>query len=69
MTVVRQTGIQKIDMFMRDASDFIKRVIQVRLSGVNKGTKPTLNFIAGSGITITVVDNPKTGAIDITIGT
>jgi hypothetical protein len=66
--VSRPTGIQKIDHFMKDVVAAFKQLVQVRLSGVNKGVKPAINFIAGSGITITVKDNPGAGSVDVTIG-
>ncbi len=36
-------------------------------NGSTAGTRPIFNFIAGAGVTITVVDNPGNSRVDITI--
>ena len=40
--------------------------VNVTQAGLVAGTRPTLNFIAGSKMTVTAADNPATNAVDIT---
>lgn len=61
------SGIPKVDQFMKEVAEAFKKLISVKVNSSAIGTKTTLNFIAGSGINITAVDNPNTGAIDITV--
>lgn len=46
-----------------------KNRIQVSKSGTVAGSQPWINFIEGSGATLTVADNPAQGYIDVTIAT
>jgi hypothetical protein len=43
--------------------------VNVRKGGIAVGTRPTLNFIQGTGITLTVADDPANNRINITIKT
>lgn len=65
--ISRPTGISKLDLFMKDVVDAFKKLLQVRLNSQVVGTKSSINFIAGTGITITVTDNPDKDCIDVTV--
>ncbi len=41
--------------------------IEAQLAGATIGQRPIFNFIAGSGVTITIADNPGNSRVDITI--
>ena len=43
--------------------------VGVQQGGTPVGTRPTLNFIAGTGITISVVDDPSNNRVNIIIST
>jgi len=66
--IARPTGIAKLDLFMKDVVEAFKKLVQIRLNSQIVGTKASINFIAGQGITITINDNPDKDCIDITIG-
>ena len=43
--------------------------VEVESNGTPVGNRPTLNFIAGTGITISIVDDPANNRVNITIST
>jgi len=47
----------------------VSRGHRIGKSGVYTDKRPKLNFIAGTGITITVAENPAEDTVDVTIGT
>lgn len=59
--------LSKFDLFQKDISARLRRIISVALEGTEKGSGAKINFIAGANITITVVENK--GQIDVTIST
>ena len=54
--------IELLESMLKSGSD-----IKVQKNGIDVGQEPTLNFIEGSNITITAVDDPTNNKVDITI--
>jgi len=42
-------------------------VLKVAKGGVVAGTRPALNLVEGSGVTLTVADNPAQDRVDVTV--
>lgn len=59
----RDNLIVLLNQMLQSGSD-----TKVQKNGVDVGQEPTLNFIEGSNITITAVDDPTNNKVDITIG-
>jgi len=58
----RDDLLAKLELMLQSDSD-----IKVQKNGLDVGQEPTLNFIEGSNITITAVDDPTNNKVDITI--
>jgi hypothetical protein len=58
----RQDLIDKLNALLATNS-----TITIAKNGVAVGAEPTINFIEGSNVTLTVVDNSLTDSIDVTI--
>jgi len=58
----RQDLIEKLNALLATNS-----TITIAKNGTVVGAEPTVNFIEGSNVTLTVVDNPLTDSIDVTI--
>jgi parallel beta-helix repeat protein len=43
--------------------------VNVQNTGITEGTQGTINFISGSGLNLTVANNPTAGRVDVTIST
>ncbi|HEY1242228.1 MAG TPA: hypothetical protein VGF16_16805 [Bryobacteraceae bacterium] len=46
----------------------VNQLVAVAYAGTVKGTRPTVNFISGGGVSITVADDPATSSVDVTLG-
>jgi hypothetical protein len=55
------------DQLLYQIVDSFKRILEVAKDGALVGIKKRLNFIAGTNVTLDVVDNPGTKSVDITI--
>lgn len=62
VAIDRDDLIVKLNTMLQNGSD-----IKVQKNGADVGQEPTLNFIEGSNITITAVDDPTNNKVDITI--
>jgi hypothetical protein len=59
--------VLRLSQIWRTTANAVNERIIVQKDGTRIGVAPTINLIAGAGVTITVADNPGNGRIDITI--
>src|SRR5438132_13978385 len=47
----------------------LSATVNVQNTGIIAGSRGTINLLSGSGISLTVADNPSNNSVDINIGT
>lgn len=67
LTVADDAGSSEVDVTIAAAGDAIDSITIRKNTGADVGTRPRLNLIEGTNITLTVVDDAGSNEVDITI--
>lgn len=59
--------LSEFEAAIKELRDYVRKVVTLRLGGETVGTRPSINLVAGSGVTITAVADERNDQITVTI--
>lgn len=59
--------LKSVNDALQEIRDYTRKVVTLKLNGETVATRPSINFVAGTGVTVTVTEDARNDQITVTI--